>query len=441
MHLLHTTLKHHAQVLDHILCSLSAARMTMNSTAIRHANICHRSMPVESAEQHKQVTVPYSAMLGVDNRSLYCGRTVLRKVFLWHKKLNLVRHMSGSVLSKFTKDIDLEKLREEAKREMRKTGQNMQLIDKVRELVAQKCAETIANYTEEEKKKLQVIQLEHNFLYSEGYDIPSPDLMKDELWVEAMALSSKSQRLKYYLYIQKKKYIQDAEREKRAAHKEEMKNREKQEEYEHGRIFMRIYEQTMRRWLNYGLARAMLYGTPLVFDMDYVDHMRPQEQKNTAHQLHDAYCLNRGDPAEDPFHLHFTGCSPNNPVLKLMQIKTQDSPLLLNTVTEKSYIDLFDKDKLVYLSPQGRQVMTEFDPEAVYIIGAFNDKVSSKPVSYARAMEQGIRCQRLPIDEHLSWNQGTKNLTLDQMMKIMLDVKRKLPWKVAFKAIPKRKLR
>ena len=39
-----------------------------------------------------------------------------------------------------------------------------------------------------------------------------------------------------------------------------------------------------------------------------------------------------------------------------MEIKIQDNPFLLNTVTEKSYLDLFDKDRLVYLSPQGRQV-------------------------------------------------------------------------------------
>ena len=47
------------------------------------------------------------------------------------------------------------------------------------------------------------------------------------------------------------------------------------------------------------------------------------------------------------------------------------------------------------------QVMREFDPEAVYIIGAFNDKATQKPISYARAMEQGIKCRRFPIDEYL----------------------------------------
>ncbi|GFR64439.1 mitochondrial ribonuclease P protein 1 homolog [Elysia marginata] len=349
--------------------------------------------------------------------------------------------MSGAVVSKFTQDIDLEKLKDEVRRESRATGQQLQLVDRVRQIVSQRCAETIANLDEDGKKKLRVLQLEHNFLYSEGHDIPNPDFMTNENWVEAMELSSKSQRLKYYLHLQRKFYQKKADQLKKAAHKEEVQNRAKQEIYEHGRLFMRVYDQTMRKWLNYRLAAAMKHGIPLVLDMDYVDLMRPQEQKNTAHQLHDMYCLNRSDPGQDPFHLYFTGCHPNNAILKLMQVKTQDSPFLLSTVTEKSYMDLFDKDKLVYLSPQGRQVMKEFDPEAVYIIGAFNDKATQKPVSYARAMEQGIRCQRLPLDEYVNWNQGTKNLTLDQMIRIMLDLKRKLPWKTAFRHIPQRKLR
>ena len=80
--------------------------------------------------------------------------------------------MSGVVISRFTKDIDLDKLREEVKQESRETGQPIQLVDRVRQLVAQRCAEAIANLDEDGRKKLRVLQLEHNFLYSEGHDIP-----------------------------------------------------------------------------------------------------------------------------------------------------------------------------------------------------------------------------------------------------------------------------
>ena len=74
--------------------------------------------------------------------------------------------------------------------------------------------------------------------------------MTDEAWVEAMELSSKNQRLKYYLHLQKRVHTKKAFLLKRAALKEEMKSNLKNEDYEHGRIFMRIYEQTMRRWVH-----------------------------------------------------------------------------------------------------------------------------------------------------------------------------------------------
>lgn len=396
----------------------------------------HPSCDYSSLHSRQRISLVPCAQ-ALDSRQSFLNRAVS-----WQKNLFSMRLMSGGgVVAKFTQDIDLEKLREDIRKEARATGQNLQLVDRVRDIVAQRCDEVIANLDEDGKKKLRVIQLEHNFLYSEGHDILSPEVMTNVDWVEAMDLTSKSKRLKHYIFLQKRYRLKKAFQHKQAALKEEMQNRPKFEEYEHGRIFMRIYEQTMRKWLNYRLASSMTFGLPLVLDMDYEDLMRPSEQKNTASQLHSVYCLNRADEEGEPFHLHFTSCHPNNAMLKLMQVKTQDSPILLATVTEKNYLDLFDKDRLVYLSPQGRQVMREFDPEAVYIIGAFNDKAIQKPVSYARAMEQGIRCQRLPLDEHVTWNQGTKTLTLDQMMKIMLDVKRNLPWKTALRHIPQRKLR
>lgn len=45
-------------------------------------------------------------------------------------------------------------------------------------------------------------------------------------------------------------------------------------------------------------------------------------------------------------------------------------------IHEKSYLDLFPKQKLVYLTPHCREEMDTFDHDAVYIVGAIVDKVS-----------------------------------------------------------------
>jgi hypothetical protein len=341
------------------------------------------------------------------------------------------------IVSSTISDIDLEKLQEQVIKERKETQQDgMHLTHIVKEIIIKRCDEILANLGPEDERLLKVIKLEHNFMLSEGYQIPDEAEMTSQNWIEAMKLKSKFQRLKYYMYLSKLSFRKEANRLKRAAPKEE---KERGTAYEHGRLFMRIYETTMKRWQNHRLAASALFGIPLVIDMDYSSIMRPQEIRNTASQLQKIYVANRADE-EMPFHLHFTSCSHDNSIYKLFQLLLQESQNHLATVTEKSYLDLFDKQSLVYLSPNGRQVLKKFDPNAVYIIGAFNDKATHQPISYARAKEQNIKCMRLPLDEYMKWGSGSKSLTLDQVIQIMLAVKNKKSWPEAFTAIPKRKL-
>lgn len=58
------------------------------------------------------------------------------------------------------------------------------------------------------------------------------------------------------------------------------------------------------------------------------------------------------------------------------QVPTLDDPDFPMSVHEKSYLDLFPKEKLVYLTPHCREEMQEYDHDAIYIIGAIVDKVS-----------------------------------------------------------------
>lgn len=347
-----------------------------------------------------------------------------------------------SVIVKFTQDLNLDEIKEQVKKE-RLTTPGVQVITKIKEVLAERCDQAIANMNEEEKKALKVIQLEHSFLFSQGYFIPSLEEMTSENWLEAMQIDSKMQRHKYYIFLKKKLMLKASDKEHKEAKKDDTNTTPEQRglgRYEHGTLFMRIYDTTIKKWQNYNLASAMQFGIPLVIDMDYHDFMRTQDSKNTATQLFSLYSLNRSD-TNIPFHLHFTNCPENNPLYRLMLLQMQDTPDILATVSEKSYLDLFDKDKLVYLSPDAKMVMTKFDPEAVYIIGAFNDKGTQQPVSYARAKKQGIKTMRFPLDQYLNWNLGSKSITLDQVMQIMTALKNKESWLDAFKSIPRRKIR
>ena len=90
--------------------------------------------------------------------------------------------------------------------------------------------------------------------------------------------------------------------------------------------------------------------------------------------------------------------------------------------TESSYLDVFPQEKLIYLSPDSQNEMTEFDHDAVYIIGGIIDVskysfptgtdehlpnalylllAGKKPLTFGKAKRDNVRHQRFPIDRYV----------------------------------------
>lgn len=144
----------------------------------------------------------------------------------------------------------------------------------------------------------------------------------------------------------------------------------------HNSLFMRIYKTTMQRFYNGQLIQNMMFDPKIVFDCSYENNMTQREIHNCAKQLCMAFADNRIHV--NPLCLYF--CNFNQEGL-LKQYLHQNIPTLLNDdfpaeITSQSYLDVFPKDQLVYLTPHCRVNMTEYDPDMVYIIGALVDRVS-----------------------------------------------------------------
>jgi Trm5-related predicted tRNA methylase len=71
--------------------------------------------------------------------------------------------------------------------------------------------------------------------------------------------------------------------------------------------------------------------------------------------------------------------------------------------TKKSYLEIFPKEKLVYLSPDASTPMNDYDPSKVYIIGTIVDYSFTKfqKSTFNQAQEDGIACECLPIESQL----------------------------------------
>lgn len=46
-------------------------------------------------------------------------------------------------------------------------------------------------------------------------------------------------------------------------------------------------------------------------------------------------------------------------------------------ITSKSYLEIFNKKQLVYLTPNAQTSLKNFDPNLIYIIGGIVDKVTN----------------------------------------------------------------
>jgi mitochondrial ribonuclease P protein 1 len=145
----------------------------------------------------------------------------------------------------------------------------------------------------------------------------------------------------------------------------------------------------------------------------------------------------------DPFDLYFCNANMNGAVMKQLQrnIPTMREPWFPLNVHTESYLDIFPKENLVYLTPHCRNDLMEYNPDDVYIVGAMVDKINNEPLSLAKAKRQGLRMARLPLDHYLSWGSGSgKSLTLNQMINIMLDIKTTGSWEQALQHVPRRKI-
>lgn len=141
-------------------------------------------------------------------------------------------------------------------------------------------------------------------------------------------------------------------------------------------LFMRIYDTTINRFYNGQLIMNMMFESKIVFDCSYESDMSRREIHNCAKQMSLAFASNRIHST--PLDIYF--CNFNRGGL-LKQYLHQNVPSLLNddfpvTITSQSYLDIFPKDQLVYLTPDCKTNLNEYDPNMVYIIGALIDRVS-----------------------------------------------------------------
>lgn len=318
--------------------------------------------------------------------------------------------------------------------------------------------DAITKGDKELEHKLKVIMLEAEVLRQEGHPIPPNEYMKVEMWEVLLNLPSRSQRKKYLEYLCKlsrkkeNELMKKIEKRKLEAEFKEANPPTGQvnipiEEYarnyglKYNNIFLRFHDQTINRFYNSRLVQAMQFGQKIVIDCGYDQHMTRRENHNCAKQIMLLFAENR--ISSQPFDIHYVNMNKESDLTKMLHkyIPTMYDLEFPMNVHEKSYLDLFPKENLVYLTPHCREEMDKYEHDAVYIVGGIVDKTNNQPLSLAKAKREGIRMAKFPFDKYLAWGAGSgKSLTLNQAVAILSDVKETGDWKYALRHVPRRKL-
>ncbi|XP_061671011.1 tRNA methyltransferase 10 homolog C [Syngnathoides biaculeatus] len=273
-----------------------------------------------------------------------------------------------------------------------------------------------------------------------------PQEISDDQLKTLADLTTKSARKKYLKFLAlkegHKRVRKEKQQQKKAAREAflEQKRAQDGDKKELKNSFIpQFWNRNLDRVLAWRSIQAMLFDQPLVFDMSYESNMSRREIENTVTQLMEVEGWNRR--ANEPYHLHFCNLQPHGAYMKefLNRYGAETWDRLLITSTEGQAVDLFPRDRLVYLTADSPNVLRTFDHSKVYIIGALVDRSILSGLSLGHAKRLKLATARLPLDEFLHWEMGAKNLTLDQMIRIMITIKETGKWEEALKFVPKRK--
>ena len=267
------------------------------------------------------------------------------------------------------------------------------------------------NVTEEE---LALAKLEYESLKLNG-ETELPSALNDEEWnhlAMKRSVASKRKYLRFLFLNELRRSNHKKKQEARRAHADEVRqHRIQQKEAEekgtghlvyglwNNCIFIKFNDVYMNRIRNTKVMLAMTRGQQIVFDCGYGSSMMHAEQVRASQQFCTAFNVNRMNC--DPFYIHLCNFlrEDNSSSLLLRSLPTLCNDNFPASVHESSYLDMFPKDKLVYLTPHCRNEMVEYDHDAVYIIGYLVDLKEAEPLSLAKAKKENLKMQKLPLDK------------------------------------------
>lgn len=261
--------------------------------------------------------------------------------------------------------------------------------------------------------RVQVLEDTYNMMLQEGEMVPVTLSSKDRrILIDAYSPNKARKTLQYLAELRqikvreiiKKRIRQKQGRDKKA---ERLKEQEVSDHLIYGLgqniIFMRIDSRQISPIEDWRVMRELMpWGQPLIIDLQFMNAMNLRQARSLM-QREIVYGLNRNKQAKEPFAIYLTSFDKHNEKCRYL---LDFMPNLLDSttpvvVTEKSYLEVFPKERLVYLTPDSRTDLNEYDGNDIYVIGGLIDSFNEVARTLAVAKKDGVRHARLPLRKHI----------------------------------------
>ncbi|KAG2772587.1 hypothetical protein PC129_g3405 [Phytophthora cactorum] len=201
-------------------------------------------------------------------------------------------------------------------------------------------------------------------------------------------------------------------------------------------------EEAVQRRKERAIAKREAYlmaaeeGVKVVIDCEFEEKMTDKEKKSLSQQIMFSYGVNRR--SRTPMNAYIT--SLHGDIRKNLEKISGFHEWQAFTESSKSYMDIFKKESLVYLTADSPNTITKLSHDKVFIIGGIVDRNRLKGITYQKAVEQGIETAKLPLDAVVELGSATRVLTVNHVFEILAQFSEIKDWAQATLAtLPSRK--
>lgn len=173
-------------------------------------------------------------------------------------------------------------------------------------------------------------------------------------------------------------------------------------------------EEKLEEWISRCNANS-----DIVIDCSYQDKLTERELTSLKQQIMYSYSSNK--KAEEPSRIYITSC--NGRLAEGMSTVSGHATWPGISFHDDSYLKLFPKEEIVYLTSDSPNEIDRLDSNCKYIIGGIVDHGRLKNLTYDDAIANEVRTAKFPLTKYVKL-EASSVLTVNHVVDIILALQR-----------------